>query len=212
MTHQLESELTDGAILPPPNFPLAGHLRPAAFFFWTAALFWKRGWRKSYLFCLAPDQGRSRVVDGGQFRFRVLGEEDGLLAPPQRGRGLSTQGTCWCPSCRGGAKPDKLDFFRPVCTVKLDSDKCSKKKAASHGLIQFHKNPGPPMTLRYLKPRNPTKLKIRLLFLTTPPQIYWEEQTKIIQNKKSGRPSRIPAKIRFAAGSEMLWNTSRQAT
>ncbi|KAF3846443.1 hypothetical protein F7725_003521, partial [Dissostichus mawsoni] len=44
-----------------------------------------------YLSSLFPDHGRPGVVDGGQFRIRVLGEEKGLRAPPQRGGGLPTQ-------------------------------------------------------------------------------------------------------------------------
>lgn len=48
------------------------------------------------LLSLVPDQGCPRVVDGGQFRLRVLGEEKRLLAPPKRGRGLPTQGSCRC--------------------------------------------------------------------------------------------------------------------
>lgn len=84
-----------------------------------------------YLFRLAPDQGRSRVVDGGQFRLRVLGKEDGLLAPPQRGRGLSTQGTCRCPSWGEGSKRNLNEtFFWLVCRVKLKlgREKSYKKK------------------------------------------------------------------------------------
>lgn len=50
------------------------------------------------LLSLAPDHGCPRVVDGGQFRLGVLGEEKRLLAPPQRGRGLPAQGPCGCPS------------------------------------------------------------------------------------------------------------------
>lgn len=34
---------------------------------------------------LVPHQGCSRVVDGGQFRLRVLGEEKRLLASPKWG-------------------------------------------------------------------------------------------------------------------------------
>jgi len=45
---------------------------------------------------LLPDQCSSRVVDGGQLRLRVLGEEQRLLDSSQRGRGLPAQRPCWC--------------------------------------------------------------------------------------------------------------------
>lgn len=67
----------------------------------AAALFWKQslervnGW---YLSSLIPDQGGPRVVDGGQLRLRVLGEEERLLYSPQRGRRLAAQGSCRRPA------------------------------------------------------------------------------------------------------------------
>ena len=54
-----------------------------------------------YLLSLAPHQGCPRVVDGGQFWLRVLGEEKRLLAPPKWGRGLPAQGSCGCPTWEG---------------------------------------------------------------------------------------------------------------
>lgn len=60
-----------------------------------------------YLSSLVPDQGCSRVVDGGQFRLRVLGEEKRLLAPPQWGRGLPAQGPCGCPAWEGKRQMDR---------------------------------------------------------------------------------------------------------
>lgn len=95
--------MTDKGIPPPVNFPLGRsewELISHCVLFGLPLCFGNT-LGESYLFCLAPDQGCSRVVDGGQFGLRVLGEEDGLLAPPQWGRGLSAQGTCRCPSCCG---------------------------------------------------------------------------------------------------------------
>ena len=44
---------------------------------------------QAYLPSLVPDQCGSGVVDGGELWFRILGEEEGLLAPSQR---LTAQG------------------------------------------------------------------------------------------------------------------------
>lgn len=97
-------------LLPPVNFPqarLEWELISDCVLFGLQLCFGNM-LEESYLFCLAPDQRRSRVVDGGQFRLRVLGKEDGLLAPPQRGGGLSAQGTRRCPSWgEGGKKKSK---------------------------------------------------------------------------------------------------------
>lgn len=114
MTHRVASKLMDKAILlPPMNFPQARsewELISECVLFGLQLCFGNTP-EESYLFCLAPDQGRSRVVDGGQFRLRVLGKEDGLLAPPQRGRGLSAQGTCRCPSWGEGVKRNLNETF-----------------------------------------------------------------------------------------------------
>lgn len=56
---------------------------------------------ESYLLSLVPDQSCPGVVDGGQFRLRVLGKEERLLAPPKWGWGLPAQGTCRHPSWKG---------------------------------------------------------------------------------------------------------------
>jgi len=41
---------------------------------------------------LVPDQRGSGVVDGGELWFRILGKEEGLLAPSKGRRGLTAQG------------------------------------------------------------------------------------------------------------------------
>lgn len=95
----------DKAIHPPVNFPLNSL---DLYLIYECVLFSpKPGFgsvletapvrlNERYLLSLVPDQGCPRVVDGGQFRLRVLGEEKRLLAPPKRGRGLPTQGSCRC--------------------------------------------------------------------------------------------------------------------
>lgn len=91
-------KLMDKVILPPMNFPLDCL---------ELKLIWLTGsvlatapvrLNERYLLSLVPDQGCPRVVDGGQFRLWVLGEEKGLLAPPKWGRGLPAQGTCGHPT------------------------------------------------------------------------------------------------------------------
>lgn len=64
-----------------------------------------------YLSSLVPHHGCSRVVDGGQFWLRVLGEEKRLLAPPQRGWGLPAQGPCGCPTWEDKRQMNKATNF-----------------------------------------------------------------------------------------------------
>lgn len=59
------------------------------------------GLNNAYLLSLGPNQGCPRVVDGGQFWLRVLGEEERLLASSKWGWGFSTKGSSGCTACKG---------------------------------------------------------------------------------------------------------------
>lgn len=106
-TSWVSFKLMDKVILPPMNFPLDCL---------ELKLIWLTGsvlatapvrLNERYLLSLVPDQGCPRVVDGGQFRLWVLGEEKRLLAPPKWGRGLPAQGTCGHPTWEGKRRTHK---------------------------------------------------------------------------------------------------------
>lgn len=78
-----------------PNSCTASWKVPGALVLETAAV----GFNERYLLSL-PHHGPPRVVDGGQFRLRVLGEKQRLLAPPERGGGLSAQGSRGRTGCK----------------------------------------------------------------------------------------------------------------